>query len=108
LHCATSAPNRQVWDKADNQGPVTEADLAVNAYLHEHLTAARPGYGWLSEESDPLADLFPPVAPPRLHRRSDRRHPRLSSMGRRAGPMRWPWCRRGSRWPRWCICRRWA
>ena len=31
--------------------PVTEADLAVNTFLHERLTAARPDYGWLSEES---------------------------------------------------------
>ncbi|MCW1930950.1 inositol monophosphatase family protein [Pararhodobacter zhoushanensis] len=47
----------RVWDKGDGQGPVTEADLAVNAQLHSVLTAARPGYGWLSEESNPLGDL---------------------------------------------------
>lgn len=47
----------KVWDKGDGQGPVTEADLAVNAYLHELLREARPDYGWLSEESDPLGDL---------------------------------------------------
>ena len=41
----------QVWDKDDDQGPVTEADLAVNAMLSETLRAARPDYGWLSEES---------------------------------------------------------
>ena len=40
------------WDKPDDAGPVTEADLAVNAMLHETLRAARPDYGWLSEESD--------------------------------------------------------
>lgn len=40
------------WDKPDDAGPVTEADLAVNAMLHETLLAARPDYGWLSEESD--------------------------------------------------------
>jgi len=39
------------WDKPDGAGPVTEADLAVNAMLHETLLAARPDYGWLSEES---------------------------------------------------------
>ena len=44
------------WDKGGGQGPVTAADLEVNAYLHAHLAAARPGYGWLSEESDSLAD----------------------------------------------------
>ena len=41
----------QVWDKEDDQGPVTEADLAVNAMLTEVLRGARPDYGWLSEES---------------------------------------------------------
>jgi myo-inositol-1(or 4)-monophosphatase len=39
------------WDKGKGQ-PVTEADLAVNTYLRETLSAARPDYGWLSEESD--------------------------------------------------------
>ena len=38
------------WDKGKGE-PVTEADLAVNRYLQEILTAARPDYGWLSEES---------------------------------------------------------
>jgi myo-inositol-1(or 4)-monophosphatase len=38
------------WSK-DCGSPVTEADLAVNGYLQETLTAARPDYGWLSEES---------------------------------------------------------
>lgn len=38
------------WEKPDAAGPVTEADLAANAALHASLTAARPGYGWLSEE----------------------------------------------------------
>ncbi len=47
----------KVWDKGDGQGPVTEADLEVNDYLHATLGAARPDYGWLSEESDPLADM---------------------------------------------------
>jgi len=40
------------WDKPDDAGPVTEADLAVNAMLEERLRAARPDYGWLSEESE--------------------------------------------------------
>jgi myo-inositol-1(or 4)-monophosphatase len=31
--------------------PVSAADYAVNAYLEEHLKAARPDYGWLSEET---------------------------------------------------------
>ncbi len=41
----------QVWHKADGAGPVTEADLAVNAHLERLLRDARPDYGWLSEES---------------------------------------------------------
>lgn len=38
------------WSK-EGGSPVTEADLAVNKYLCDHLTAARPAYGWLSEEN---------------------------------------------------------
>jgi myo-inositol-1(or 4)-monophosphatase len=41
----------KTWDKDDNAGPVTEADLAVNTYLEDVLRTARPDYGWLSEES---------------------------------------------------------
>ncbi|MEM1236006.1 MAG: 3'(2'),5'-bisphosphate nucleotidase CysQ [Pseudomonadota bacterium] len=40
------------WEKEDNAGPVTEADLAVDAELADRLRGARPAYGWLSEESD--------------------------------------------------------
>jgi myo-inositol-1(or 4)-monophosphatase len=39
------------WDKPGEAGPVTEADLAVDALLKRSLRAARPGYGWLSEET---------------------------------------------------------
>ena len=39
----------EVWEKSDNAGPVTEADLAVNAMFESRLRAARPDYGWLSE-----------------------------------------------------------
>jgi len=51
------------WSK-EGGSPVTEADLAVNAFLRERLTPARPDYGWLSEENadDPARltkrDLF--------------------------------------------------
>jgi len=38
------------WSK-EGGSPVTEADLAVDKYLRDTLTAARPDYGWLSEES---------------------------------------------------------
>lgn len=41
----------QVWDKGGEHGPVTEADLAVNDMLKSTLLAARPDYGWLSEET---------------------------------------------------------
>jgi len=33
-----------------NGTPVSSADLALDRLLHETLTAARPDYGWLSEE----------------------------------------------------------
>ncbi len=40
------------WEKAAGAGPVTEADLAVDEMLKDRLLAARPDYGWLSEETD--------------------------------------------------------
>ncbi len=40
----------KVWDKSPNH-PVSEADIAVNALLHERLAQERPAYGWLSEET---------------------------------------------------------
>ncbi|KQI70198.1 inositol monophosphatase [Loktanella sp. 3ANDIMAR09] len=40
-----------VWEKDGDQGPVSEADLAVNRMLSDRLRASRPDYGWLSEES---------------------------------------------------------
>lgn len=40
-----------ITDKPGGAGPVTDADIAVDAALREMLTAARPGYGWLSEET---------------------------------------------------------
>jgi myo-inositol-1(or 4)-monophosphatase len=40
----------EVWDKGDRH-LVTDADIAVNDYLLETLMTARPGYGWLSEET---------------------------------------------------------
>lgn len=41
----------RTWEKDAGAGPVTEADLAVNDYLHQQLLGARRSYGWLSEES---------------------------------------------------------
>ena len=40
------------WEKEGNEGPVTEADIAVNQMLAEFLRSERPDYGWLSEESE--------------------------------------------------------
>ncbi|MGR3377129.1 inositol monophosphatase family protein [Salipiger abyssi] len=40
-----------VRHKPDDGSPVTDADMAVNTVLAEILRDARPGYGWLSEES---------------------------------------------------------
>jgi myo-inositol-1(or 4)-monophosphatase len=39
------------WDKSKGN-PVTEADIAIDKFLHENLRAARPSYGWLSEETE--------------------------------------------------------
>ncbi len=47
-----SGKDARRWDKPGGAGPVTEADLAVNAYLEETLLTARPDYGWLSEENE--------------------------------------------------------
>jgi myo-inositol-1(or 4)-monophosphatase len=47
--------NFETWDKPD-EGPVTEADLAIDRMLHAELGAARPDYGWLSEESEGAHD----------------------------------------------------
>ncbi|MEM9477329.1 MAG: 3'(2'),5'-bisphosphate nucleotidase CysQ [Pseudomonadota bacterium] len=43
--------HNKVWDKGHDD-PVSEADFAVDTYLRETLTAARPDYGWLSEETE--------------------------------------------------------
>jgi myo-inositol-1(or 4)-monophosphatase len=40
----------KVWMKAGNS-PVSEADLAIDAFLKDRLLAERPAYGWLSEET---------------------------------------------------------
>ena len=45
----------RVWDKP-GQGPVTEADIAVNDMLRNRLRQARPSYGWLSEETPDSAE----------------------------------------------------
>lgn len=40
----------KTWTK-ENASPVSEADIVLDKFLHASLTAARPSYGWLSEES---------------------------------------------------------
>ena len=45
----------KVWMK-EGQSPVSEADFAVDAFLKRELLAARPDYGWLSEETDDNED----------------------------------------------------
>lgn len=45
----------QVWMKPGDS-PVSQADLAVDTYLSENLRAARPAYGWLSEETTDTPD----------------------------------------------------
>jgi len=39
-------------ESKEGGSPVSEADYAVDDHLREILTAARPDYGWLSEESE--------------------------------------------------------
>ncbi|WP_299562410.1 3'(2'),5'-bisphosphate nucleotidase CysQ [uncultured Sulfitobacter sp.] len=51
-----SGPQAQRWDKPGGAGPVTEADLAVDAMLYRTLLGARPDYGWLSEETEDNAN----------------------------------------------------
>ena len=41
----------QVWDKGGDD-PVSEADFAVDHHLRTRLLAARPDYGWVSEETE--------------------------------------------------------
>jgi len=44
----------RAWQK-DDHSPVSEADHAADAVLKSRLLAARPGYGWMSEESGVVA-----------------------------------------------------
>ena len=40
------------WEKGAGLGPVSAADLEIDAMLRTRLLAARPDYGWLSEETE--------------------------------------------------------
>jgi myo-inositol-1(or 4)-monophosphatase len=52
--------NPEVWLKGGSS-PVSEADYAADRFLHQTLLAARPDYGWLSEETaDDKARLSAP------------------------------------------------
>ena len=42
----------EVWWKNEGRSPVSAADFAANDRLESQLIAARPHYGWLSEETD--------------------------------------------------------
>jgi myo-inositol-1(or 4)-monophosphatase len=46
-----AAPGRVV-EKPGGHGPVSDTDIAVDRMLRAELAAARPDYGWLSEESE--------------------------------------------------------
>lgn len=50
LALAARAKGVKIWSK-EGGSPVTDADLAVDALLKDRLGAARPDYGWLSEET---------------------------------------------------------
>ncbi len=87
------------WEKP-GQGPVTAADLAVDRMLRAELAAARPDYGWLSEESGGDEDLdrrqrgfiVDPIDGTRAF---------MSGQARR-----WPWPSAGASSPGSCACRR--
>lgn len=44
------------WTKGPAKSPVTEADLAVDVFLHQRLLGLAPAYGWLSEETKDSTD----------------------------------------------------
>ncbi|MBP7951962.1 MAG: 3'(2'),5'-bisphosphate nucleotidase CysQ [Sphingorhabdus sp.] len=50
-----AAPHATVWEKTKGQ-PVCDADLAVDAFLKDRLSAILPSAGWLSEETADNAD----------------------------------------------------
>jgi myo-inositol-1(or 4)-monophosphatase len=45
-----SRASMRTWTKG-HSSPVTEADIAIDTFLKEKLGAARPDFGWLSEET---------------------------------------------------------
>jgi myo-inositol-1(or 4)-monophosphatase len=41
----------KTWTKGESASPVSEADVVLDKFLASALLTARPGYGWLSEET---------------------------------------------------------
>lgn len=61
FHRPGAHTSAQVWSKGGGS-PVTEADLAVDAFLKERLGALLPEAAWLSEETaDDPARLGQPL-----------------------------------------------
>jgi len=52
LAVTTSRRAYKRWTKGDDNSPVTEADIAVNDFLRQRLSALVPEAGWLSEETE--------------------------------------------------------
>lgn len=50
-----------ITEKPGGAGPVTDADLAVDAFLKARLLSQRPDHGWLSEETPDTADRLGPA-----------------------------------------------
>ena len=48
----TSRGDFKQWTKGHDRSPVSDADIAVNNFLKEELTALAPEAGWLSEETE--------------------------------------------------------
>ena len=100
--CQFTGPEAQRWDKPDGAGPVTEADLAVNRLLEDRLQAARPDYGWLSEESEDGTErlsrervfVVDPIDGTRSFAEGSQTWAHSDCCGRK----------RQRQWLRWCIC----
>ena len=85
----------EVWMKGGTS-PVSEADYAVDSFLRDVLMAARPDYGWLSEET---TDGEERLAARRLFVVDPIDGTRGFLAGRRAGASRLPWSKPAGRSP---------